>query len=850
MSFIGATGGAAAIASAFVAIRPDGSNFSSELDSELRPGLRGAAERIKESMQNAGEEGGSKLAAGFGAAAREIQEHALVVGAAFSAAGLGLETWARSQQDANVSLGRLSTTTGIAEGDLRSLVGELDNVTFSTDEVIAVLGNASAQGIRTGEDMAHFARTWDLVADATGESVVALSDAGVALRALDIDDPAEALDAFGFIATETTSSVGEFLEFVGRMGPELRDLNLDVDDTAAIMGVLERELGMTGRTARSEFRSAVSEADGDLGLLLDTLGVSPASFAAMRAEVEGSGEALERNAELYAESFTPLQRLQSWVGETAFQFGGMANAAGIAGGALTAMGPALMAVSQAGPAMGALAGGVGRVRGAMVALRTVMAAHPIMTFAVVAGGVVAAFGLLRGGSDETAERIDNLARAMRDAESAADGLMSVILGAADDTPIFRAALVETGITAEELSAAFLEGEDATTALAEQLRQGAIDAGYSALAADMLAESIIDQADATAEAIVKNEEHGVISQRNAEDLDGLAAAHIANAEGMREALIATEDLTEAFDEQAVQAAANEAAMAVMEAAFAEVEEAADALQGRVDSAMQAGARSINRFSEEGKSDLGSFVSELQSNVESLTEWQNNLTTIAERGSAEFALEMAEFGPEFSGMIAGLADATDEEFAATMAAMTAMTEATQRDMAGEFAEIDPAFKKTLQGVAGMTQLEMIIIEMQASQQAFAVGQAMTSGMEAGVSAAAGRVAAAAAQVVRDAVDAAKREGDMRSPSRLFAREVGAPIAQGVAVGIEAESRLVEDAIAGLIAAPGVDSDTTFSASAGSTGGAGGAARGGVTIVNNGRNLSPSDVSQAIIMAELIA
>lgn len=812
MSFMASSGGAA-LGAAFVAVRPDMSSFSREVEDGLRPGLRGAAERIKESMAQAGEEGGSALSAGFGAAAREIQDHALVVGAAFSAAGLGLETWARSQQDANVELGRLSTATGMTEGDLRSLVGELDNVTFSTDDVIAVLGNASAQGIRTAEDMAHFATTWDLVADATGESVVALSDAGVALRGLDIDDPAEALDAFGFIATETTSSVEEFLQFVERTGPQLRDLGLDVDDTAAILGVMERELGLTGRTARSEFRSAVADADGDLGKMLETLGVSPAAFQAMRAEVEGSGEALERNAQIYADSFTPLQRLQSFVGETMFQFGGLANAAGIAGGALTAMGPAVMAVANAGPAMAALGTGVGHVRSAMVALRGAMVAHPILTLATVAGGVAAAFGLLGGSSDSTKERIDDLAESMRAAGSAADGMTASIIEGANDNDVFRAAMVEAGITAEDLSAALLEGEDATRAMAEQLRQGAIDTGASSLAADMLADSILNATVEAELAATKFDDMATLAASSADDIDDLAAAHIENSAAMREALGATEDLTAAFDEQAVQAAASEAAAAVMTEAFDSIEAAADALRSRVESVMDAGARAINKFSEDGKSSLDNFVTELTSNIGSLTEWQDNLVTIAERGSADFALQMGELGPEFSGVIAELANATDTEFAEAMAAMTSMTEATQRDMAEEFGKVDDEFGKTLAGVAGLTDRELQAIRHQAAVAAFNVGYAMGDGMERGVNLTAARVATAAAKVVTDAMAAARRAGEISSPSKLFAREIGAPLAQGVALGIEGESRHVSDAIAGLIATPdqfrvgvGVGVDTT--------------------------------------------
>jgi len=73
---------------------------------------------------------------------------------------------------------------------------------------------------------------------------------------------------------------------------------------------------------------------------------------------------------------------------------------------------------------------------------------------------------------------------------------------------------------------------------------------------------------------------------------------------------------------------------------------------------------------------------------------------------------------------------------------------------------------------------------------VGSSIVDGMTSGVSASAGRLAGAAGQAVRDALAHAKGLIGARSPSRVFAEEVGRPISEGIAVGItqsEAEIRL---------------------------------------------------------------
>ena len=265
------------------------------------------------------------------------------IGTALIGGGVAAEGFARSQQDANVALARISTTTGIAGGDLRSLAADTSNVTFSTEEVIGTFETLGRQGISTEQDLQRVANVWDMVADATGENVVELADASTALRALGIDanQPEQALDALGFITQGTTQDVSDFLSFVERTGPQLRDMGLDVDDTAAVMGVLENELGMTGRTARQEFRKAVNEADGDLNVMLETLGITPEMFDETRASVDGSSEALEENAQAYADTFTPLQKLSHEAQELMLRYGGLAEAAGVLAPVLMGLGGVL-----------------------------------------------------------------------------------------------------------------------------------------------------------------------------------------------------------------------------------------------------------------------------------------------------------------------------------------------------------------------------------------------------------------------------------------------------------------------------------------------------------------------------
>lgn len=331
--------------------------------SDLQQALNESGQAMDD-LSGQAESAASDIESSVSGASSAWDEHSGKINAAAAAmgiAGASLEGFARSQQDATVDLARTSTVTGILSDDLRTLAADTANVTFSTEDVIGTFHTLGRQGVRTEEDLQRVAGVWDLVADATGENVVALAESSVALRTLGVDahEPEQALDALGFITTETTGSVQEFLTFVERTGPELRDLGLDVDSTAALLGILEQDFGMTGRVARQEFRQAVNDADGSLEEMLDTLGITPERFNEMAGSVDGSAQALHANAEALEESFTPLQRLSAELETTMLRYGGLADAAGMISPVLMGAGGAVFAVNQARQAFRWMAGFAG-----------------------------------------------------------------------------------------------------------------------------------------------------------------------------------------------------------------------------------------------------------------------------------------------------------------------------------------------------------------------------------------------------------------------------------------------------------------------------------------------------------
>ena len=284
--------------------------------------------------------------AGFTGAADAIDRNIGKITAMGAIGGAALEGFSRSQQETNVAFERMARVTGDGSDAMRDMAGDLQDATFPMGEVVALMETATQRGLE-GDAIAEYASFWDMVGDATGLAGPKLGEAGTALAAVGIaaGDEAEALEAFGFITDHTTSDVGEFLQFLERTGPELRDMGANVDDAAAIMGVLENEMGMSGRTARTEFRKAINDSDGTLEGMLDTLGVSSEKFDEYTGKVGESSGAIEANAAALAESMTPMQTLQAHAEGLMTRYGGLADAAGMLAVPMLALGPIAKGVS-------------------------------------------------------------------------------------------------------------------------------------------------------------------------------------------------------------------------------------------------------------------------------------------------------------------------------------------------------------------------------------------------------------------------------------------------------------------------------------------------------------------------
>lgn len=345
-------------------------------------------------------------------AAGWIDQNWTKIAAGAAAAGGAMEMAARKQAPLTEQTQRLSNALDMAEDEVRDLALGMSDVTFPIDEVLGLMEKGRQQGIESAEALEEYALFWDQVGDATGLSAERLAESSSALRAVGIaaGEEAQALDAFGYITQETSGSVDDFMHFIDRTGPELREMGADVDDAAAVLGALEHELGMSGRTARTEFRQAINEANGDMGKALETLGLSEEQFKEYRGAVADSSDVIEKNAEAHEESYTTMERLQARAEDLMYQYGDLIGVVGDFAPLMMGLGPILKGVTTAKKALGAVSmkAMVPAIVGATKAawgFTAALLANPITWIVLLIVGLIAAIVALWKNWDTVSENL-------------------------------------------------------------------------------------------------------------------------------------------------------------------------------------------------------------------------------------------------------------------------------------------------------------------------------------------------------------------------------------------------------------------------------------------------------------
>jgi hypothetical protein len=297
------------------------------------------------------EAGLKKVKTGFQSMKDSIVKNRKAIGVGILAMGAGIEALAQKQAGLTESSRKLANATQFSEGEIRTMASSLSNATFPLESVLGLMELGAQQGLESAAALKAYAGFWDTVGDATGLSAEALAKSGAALAAVGVEvgNETELLGAFGLISQESTQSVQDFLDGISRMAPEMSAMGVSVDEAAVIMTAMERELGLTARTARTEFKEALEQSETGLAGVLEQLGLSEAQIATYSAKLGESTDVIQANADAHASTKTVMDKLKSSFSDLAFANGAMIEKASM-------MAPIFMA---AGPIMAGFGGIMG-----------------------------------------------------------------------------------------------------------------------------------------------------------------------------------------------------------------------------------------------------------------------------------------------------------------------------------------------------------------------------------------------------------------------------------------------------------------------------------------------------------
>jgi hypothetical protein len=449
----------------------------------------------------------------------------------------------------------------------------------------------------------------------------------------------------------------------------------------------------------------------------------------------------------------------------------------IAGG-VASIGPLIFGFSTLVPLLA-------KVRQGFQLLTAAILSNPIGAIATVLVSVAAAFLLTRNRANDASDAVQGFVDVLKNGMSPQDlmvqQLQQLVLSNSDVARAFK----DSGISITEYAAAMLNSRDDAAidhqfALRDSLREAA-DAFLDSRSAQLEFAKTVDGT--VVEVVTATKALGMLNSIT--DESGAATNQLAA--DMANAGISVEQFGEATS------AAAQAAQDALTREFGKIEAAAQSLARETEAAASAAVGSFLKLSDEGKKNVNTFVDETINGAMRLAGFQNNVTKIAGQTSGDFANYLMAMGLDAEDLVSDLADpAKTADLQRAYDAWTAATEVAQKDMSEEFAKVDPAFKKTLDGVAGLTESELKAIAKIAQREGEAVGRDMLDGMNAGVIAQSGPLAREVREAVRRAIEAGKNAARATSPSKETRDQIGIPLAEGIAAGITEGSPQIDQAM----------------------------------------------------------
>jgi hypothetical protein len=340
------------------------------------------AEAAIDDLADAAEQAGEDMEA----AAQEQKEAMQSVVEGIGMAGAAMTAFAEIQQESIVKMEKFAYLTGMSKDSVSDLVDSVSDASFNLESTILVLEKGRKEGLKGEEQLKKYAEGWKIVAKATGQEAEELMEfAPILDRAnASLAEGTEAMDAFGWVTSNTTSSVPELMDAVAGSMMDIGDAEIKLNQMAAALKIVEEMYGVTGPEAIAVFQGKIGEAAGAVDENGNELGWSMETFAAaigttteeinkLAEGVEGSGKTMEELAKITDENASLFDKLMAKVGDFTAQHGDAIQVMGSFGTIMSGLTPIILLAMNATAiwtTVTAAATGVGAAFGAVMAFIT------------------------------------------------------------------------------------------------------------------------------------------------------------------------------------------------------------------------------------------------------------------------------------------------------------------------------------------------------------------------------------------------------------------------------------------------------------------------------------------------
>ena len=245
-----------------------------------------------------------------------------------STLGTKAEESTENLNDMLIQMDQVATMAGTTDGEMRGLITNISNETFSNEEATMYTKNLVQMGVAT-ENLGEAATNIDRINDAFGMGAQTTNSLVTELSVLGVDmnNVSDSFNALAYANSNTKGGMENFYAFLRKYDAELNTLGYDTDQAAIIISAATQKYG-GGRAALTGLSTALKEAGNDTRALEQALDLKSGALDHASQETSSYEGQLMQLANEEMEHKTILDRMGAWVDDLKVKYAGLFTAVG------------------------------------------------------------------------------------------------------------------------------------------------------------------------------------------------------------------------------------------------------------------------------------------------------------------------------------------------------------------------------------------------------------------------------------------------------------------------------------------------------------------------------------------